>query len=402
MSTYDIEELRQAMAERADDAPDALGVLAAAHETAARRRHRRRTFQATGVAAALAAIAVVTPTALGALDDGSGENANPAASEPAAEPFGMQLTLRPNDRSYAMLVAAGTTTQHMEIRGKGNEPNGRPSASAILHAPGAFDASKVLNGERVTVNGHAAYYVAAGETVIPPNSADLPEALRSVGPTKTMPLLAWEAAPGQWVTVEGFFSVTAEDLLWLAEQIEIKTPALPTSPFHLGYLPADLVAQGTLTHNNDRASLAFGTPSQPLAGNWGRLGMPDFNETLLIDAMAVTTETLPAYQARLAQLGPSTKLSTYDSWYSTEENASDVPGALDQPHGADSMPTGNPLPTSATPGQGATLTVMTPNCHVQFSVADKNRIPRAELEKIALATDFKDCTNPSTWVRPIP
>lgn len=401
MSTYDIEELRQAMAERADDAPDALGVLAAAHETAAKRRRRRRTFQAVGVAAALVAVAVVTPTALGALDDG-GDGANPAASEPAADPFGVQLTLRANSRSHAMLVIAGTTTQRMEIRGNGGEPNGRPSASVVLHTPGAFDASKVLNGERVTVNGRVAYYAAGGEPVVPTDHPDLPDALRSAAAQmKTSPVLSWEAEPGRWITMEGFYSVTAEDMLWLAELIEIKTPALPTFPFQLGYLPADLVTQGTLTRN-DSASLAFGRPSQPLAGNWGSLGMPDFNETLRIDANSLTPEVLPMYQSRLSALGPSTRLGTYDSWYTTEAARGGAPDEPDQPDSSGPPPSSRSLPTSATPGQGATLTVMTPNCHVQFSVADKNRIPRAELEKIALATDFKDCTDPSTWVRPIP
>ncbi|WP_436774091.1 hypothetical protein [Yinghuangia sp. YIM S09857] len=401
MSTYDIDELRQAMADGADGAPDALGVLAAAHEAAARRRRRRRTYQATAVVAALAAVAVAVPTTLDAwVDGGPTKDSGPAAD--AANGLGVQLTLRPNDRSNAMLIAAGTTTQHMEIRGNGSSPNGRPSGTATLYAPGAFDPSQVLTGERVTVNGHLAYYLPGGAPVVPTGHPDTPEGARSVaGQITTDPLVAWEAAPGHWVTVRAFFSEPVEEVLWLAGLVEVEAPTLPPSPFYLGYLPADLVAQGTLTHGT-RASLAFGTAARPLGGNWGSLGMPDFNETLLIDAMAVTPETLPGYQARMAQAGPPTKLGPYDAWYTTEAETDPPPTSTAMPRDMVEVPFARTLPNSATPGEGASLTIMTPNCHVEFSVADKNLIPRAELEKIALATDFKDCTNPTTWVRPLP
>lgn len=384
MSTYDIEELRQAMAEGAEEAPDTLGVLAAARRSAVKLRRRRRTVQAAGVTAALVAIAAVSPAALDALDGGTAQS-GAAADRPADSGFGAQLTLRSNDNAYAMLVVAGTTKQHMEIRSKAaGDP--KFNGTAVLYAAGAFDPSKVRGGAPVTVQGKPGYHLEDGSAVYPPQpDPELPAiAPQPTGPVKGAPLIAWEEAPGRWITVSSFSTATAAELLPLAELVEVETPKLPAMPFYLGYVPNGLAVQGVLTHNGVRVSLGLGTASHPLPGDWGDNGTPGWNEELLVDVMAVTPGTAGEHRARLAAagFGAPTKLGPYDSWYS---EASDRPGK----------------PGSAS-DNGATLTVMTPECNVTFEVEDKNRIPRAELEKIALATEFKDCNTTTTWVRPVP
>jgi hypothetical protein len=125
----------------------------------------------------------------------------------------------------------------------------------VSYLPGRYDSSAVLHGRLVAVNGHRGYFADASS-----NSAQVDH----VSAPRT-PTLAWEFAPNQWATVQGFgpspktavktksahpsaLSDAADDVfaaqLSIARAVDttVRTPLLLS--FRVGYLPAGLLRGG--------------------------------------------------------------------------------------------------------------------------------------------------------------
>lgn len=387
MSSYDIEDLRRTLAAHEDDAPDGLGMMEAVRRNGVRRRRTLRAAQATGITAALAAAALAVPFAL----DGGNPQDAPAAAGPnntAPGTIGPILTARPGSGFEVTGQTVGVT-KSVVVYSKDNK-----SATATLYAPGAYDPTRLRQGEPVTVGGKPGFFHPdAGVEGLHPLSSVIqsrpgsaagapPDASTATSAppatTLTVPIVGWEVAPGQWATATFGTDTMKADAVAAAEALVVGPAApLPTA-FRLGHVPVGLAAQQTA--NGYSSLLAFGTATKPVPGDWTASDF--FGAPLTVNGMARNAELDARFTGTggLPHPGAPTKVGPYDTWY---------------------YEAGTPTSPFVIQDKQAGLVVKTDKCWVLVTTNDKSAVPRAELEKVTAAADFKDCSNPATWVAPL-
>lgn len=374
-----IRELQDTFEAHAHLAPDGAGIVAAAEAGAARVR-RRRLHLGIG-ATVVAAIAALVPVAA---------TRGPTVPRPAPQhlpaqpPYRAALALTVDlaaDGPYVKLeYGAWGTTQVILARPANQNPG--PGATIMVHDPGTFDAARFTHGERVTVQGHEAYfvpdYILGTELGLPPGTAGDRHVIvgTSAPPGFTeipTPAVGWPDASGAWVVV--LDGGDKAKLLHVAEAVRLGAPRMVPAPFRLGYVPAGLpgayIRARHVGMNN--ATLGLGTVddmSNPRSFVTVPKGIP-----LAVSAFAHGDYV----DGHVADLGAApTKVAGLDTWYLT---ASDRGWGV-----ADGA---------------AVLVVNTPHCVVLIGVADRNRVPYPELKRIVEGADFRNCADERTWTAPL-
>jgi hypothetical protein len=371
-----VQQLRQTLDDHAALAPDGAGLVEAAQAGAVRVRRRRR-LALTGAVAAVTALAAALPATLPQLRDTAPHQAASAPTD-YRERFQLTVDLAPHQNYFTLTSGTDGTLQFLAVR------TVRPSETdqggeVRVYDPGTYDPTQLLRGERITVQGHPAYYVP--DLMVGTASRLEDPAEERAEREMRVPAVGWQDPSGAWVIVFGL----ADDrtaLLRLAEQVRVGPPRDAVAPYHLTYVPAGLP----------------GAYLQMYRGGPG--GWPHSAVALAVDRQPSQDQVLPPLSPRgaplkitmeptegnrdlewiIPDLGPKTHtIAGYDAWY--------VP----MPH---RHFTG--------PEKGSQLFVTIGSCTLWITVADRTQIPFEEQKRMIEGAQFKDCENPDTWVKPLP
>jgi hypothetical protein len=361
-----VDDLRRSLADHASTAPAADGIVEAALVAAARVRRRRRGLGAAGatvlVACAIAATVIVRPGGAPTV------NPPPHASTSAATPYrpAVQLTvdLAPDSGFYRLSEGSNGAYQYMIVRP--TVLTAGAGATVVVADPGTVDPATFLQGERLTVAGHPAYYteklrLESGSRV-GPGGPVTPVEVAAIG---------WPDASGAWVIL--FRSERAE-LIDVAEHIRLGPPRSMRAAIRLGYLPAGLRYEyAGISGPEENATLVFQSEDAPL-------GRPPFNTVMFaspVNPLNISIQHADPHRdaeiAWLAQLPGATQLRVagHDAW---------------------SARYGNPHPIGT-----STLIVRTPTCYLRLDAWNSAQIQLAELTRIVEGAQLADCTDKSTW-----
>lgn len=369
MTKHDIDQLRQTLAERAEDAPAELGVLASVMAAAPARR-KRRAFQAAGVAVAVIAAAVTVPLVL------DGENTptqqGPSVPTPTTQPSTpagpvmLPAALAPGTRYGILEDGFVGTTQFIQIRGNDLSDMG---GLVMVHAPGTFDPEPYKSGEPVTVNG------APGRLLTETYFSDgrlAPNGTPAGPEASVVSRLTWQGPDGRWLLYEGAAMATREAMLRGAEAIRLNEPRAVPVPMAIPDLPREARVEAARSQGG-LVALTYVTGEAPVMDrNSSTLSIEQDAPTgfvLIMQPRAGTEHAIPQGAAPV-------RLGEADTWYTEDPENSIVWFG---------------------PNQSGTL-IATDKCVGSIRVKNTQEIPRAAVEAFVAGIDFGDCTDPSTWV----
>ncbi|MFG1674077.1 hypothetical protein [Micromonospora sp. NPDC049282] len=271
------------------------------------------------------------------------------------------------------------TAEEAEARGdvlkqKKKAAGGKPSLWAYLtvYRPGAFDPAGIPDGRSVTVAGHRAVQATVPVGLDPWDRVD-----------EGNKLFAWEYAENAWAAVTSFSSDAAtpsfEDLGGLIEGLKPSSPTPALVPFTVGYVPAGYVPLQTGTH----AMPGLSGIATARAGDYG-------GATYTRPAAPTTGLTAP-YDAVEGTITDGFHIFVTPS---TSSNQSPEPGVTRCYDGSDRrVPDGGPA-------VGGFCNVWSADGRVALQVSASglgNKLPRAELEKVAKGITVADVEDESTW-----
>lgn len=258
------------------------------------------------------------------------------------------------------------TAEEAEARGdvleqKKKAAGGKPSLWAYLtvYRPGAFDPAGIRNGRTVTMAGHKAVQATLPVGLDPRNAVD-----------EGNKLFAWEYADNAWAAVTSISSDQATpsfaDLGGLVTGLKPSRPTPARVPFTVSYVPAGYVPLQTGTH----AMPGLSGIATARAGDYGG-----------------ATYTRPA--------APTTGLTApYDA----------VEGAITDGFHIFVTPSTSsnqaPEPGTTRCYDGGFCNVWNADGTVALQVSASglgNKLPRAELEKVARGITVADVEDESTW-----
>ncbi|QLQ39087.1 hypothetical protein [Micromonospora robiginosa] len=369
-------------------------------------RRRRAGFASAG-AAGLVAIAVTGAVALPTLGAERNAPATPApagapataATWSAAAPFTFTFqgydagTLHVQDpivTSTAYQIASvysdghtsndkPLTAEEAEAQGGRVEQRkraggGKPSLWAYLtvYRPGAFDPAGIAGGRNVTVAGHRAVQATLPVGLDPDNPVD-----------EGNKLLAWEYADNAWAAVTSFSSDAAtpsfQDLGGLVGGLKPSRPTPARVPFTVGYVPAGYLPLQTGTH----AMPGLSGVATARAGDYG-------GATYTRPAAPTTGLTAP-YDAVEGAVTDGFHIFVTPS---TSANQAPEPGRTRCYAGSDRRA------RDGGPAVGGFCNVWSADGTVALQVSASglgDRLPRAELEKVARGITVADVEDESTW-----
>jgi hypothetical protein len=356
-----VEELRRSLTDHAAGAPGPDGIVEAARAGAVRVRRRRRVLGAAGVAAlvvsAIAVASVVRPV-----------RAPVADPPPYRSPVQLTVHLAPDSGFFRLHEGSNGAYQYMIVRPV--DPSASPGATVIVADPGTVDPAPFLQGEKLTVDGHPAYFT-------PNFPVESQGAVISGGTPSTatvsVPALGWPDASGAWLMM---FSGGREDLVAVAEAVRLGPPRSMRAAIRLGHLPAGLRYEyAGISGPEENATFAFQATDTPLGRPRLALVAHGPSAPLLNIAIEGASAHRDGETAWIAGLPGATQLRVagHDAWYATYEN-------LD------------------TPGEDtATLIVRTATCYLRLDAREAARIPLAELTRVVEGAELADCANKATW-----
>jgi hypothetical protein len=357
----DVDHLRRVLLDHETSAPDATGIIEAAHAGAVRLRRRQRRRH-IGLAAALT-IAV----AVGAVIPLSGANERTAQEPPQRRgPAQVTIELDPGRGVTASAYGVIGTAQYMGLL---------PSApdvqvSVLVHDPDTFNPGALPSGEPVTVKGRTAHFVPDLTIQLPGWGGD---PIGPLSPTKqTVPAIGWSDASGSWVVVYSRGPATKADLLKVAEAVRLRKPRDVVAPYGLTYVPPGLRPVYTLNvedHPTSKRSVIGFDPDAVDLSTAREL-------SLTIDVMNRDAHR----DGRMAGLGqPTATLAGRPAWYVTDRGYGWM------------IPEG-----------GSMLFVQDERCQYMLSVRDRAAVPYEELKRMVEGARFADCTNFATWTPVLP
>ncbi|MET8525465.1 hypothetical protein [Micromonospora sp. NPDC005172] len=372
-----------------------------------RAERRRRAGFASAGAAGLVAVAVAGVLVLPTLSAGRNTTPAPAgaatsapglAAWPDPEPFHFTFTgydagtlhvQAPIVASTAYQIASVYSDGHdsndrpvsaeeaeapgvgTEMHGKGAATGGKPSLWAYLtvYRPGAFDPTGIRGGTSVTVAGRKALRATLPVGLDPRNEPDAGNKL-----------FAWEYTDNAWAAVTSVSSDEAtpsfEDLSGLVEGLKPSTPKPALVPFTVGYVPAGYTP------------LQIGSHAMPGLSGIAAARAGDYGGATYTKPAAPTSGLSAPYD--------STEDGIADGFHifitpNTSSNQSSEPGAT-RCHKASDGGDRN--------ADGGFCNIWNADGTVVLqisSVGRGNRLPQAELEKIARGITVADVRNESTW-----
>jgi hypothetical protein len=380
------------MARTADD------IIAAGRRAERRRRAGFASAGAAGLVVVAVAGAFVLPT-FGAEQNTSAGPAPAGAARSDAGPF--TFTFQGYDAGPLHVqdpIVASTAYQIAPVYSDGHTSNdkpltaeeveaqgdtverkratmGKPSLWAYLtvYRPGAFDPAAIKDGKDVTVGGRKAVQATLPVGLDPDKPAD--------GGNK---LFAWEYADGAWAAVTSYSSDRAtpsfEDLGGLVDGLKFSKPAPALVPFTVGYVP-----DGYLP-------LQIGTHAMPGLSGIATARAGDYGGATYTKPAAPTSGLTAPYDAGKDAIKDGFHILVTPS---TSSNQSPEPGATTCHHVSDRRsPGGGPA------DGGGFCNVWSADGKVQLQVTATglgNKLPLAELEKVAKGIQVADVKDESTW-----
>ena len=381
MSTVD--ELREVLEERAG-VPEITGVVEAARAGATRVRRRRRITAATVTAGLVVVAAVAVPVTVQRM-----RATDPLPAAPATKPYRQtgEYTVRvqPAPRYFVLQRQVEAAGQVVVIRSR-NSGDRDWGGTVTVHDPGTYDPAWLRTGERITVDGHPAFYtltVTSRPTGPAPEEAvERARMLESEG----VAVIGWPDPSGAWVTVTG--GRTRADVQRLAESVELGAPRPITAPVQFSWVPGGL-RLGFVSANDQPAG-------SPILDNGARVGF--------------TAKPLPAALepgSALANLHSDMELTvlvlrrTDRSWTEMVDPPQPPGVAAVQPrwrtvagHRTWYLPPGSPHFAAGS----AHLLIEDGECGIALSVDESVRISYDDLVRTVAGMPFADCTDPATWL----
>jgi hypothetical protein len=360
MNTLD--DLRRVLEADAGDAPRPDGVAEAAVRGAARIRRRRRLTAATGAAVLVAAVTVAVPVVA---DRRQADGPPPASTPSGRRPGQVTLTVDPASDHVVINEEIDGDGQRIMFRSTTAKlaPRQNPPGAIAIDPDVAFDPGPLRAGERITVSGHEAWYVAAY-----PLGIYLPtDRSRALRPQREpSPVIGWRDPGGTWILVYQDNKVRTDRaaLLAAAEAVRVTPPRELLLPVTLGRLPAGLPPNFLTTDRRSYAHLSLGGTTAP----------PDAVYVVgVTPGTAVTIEATPREKRPLPDAAtPVADVAGHQAWYSVH--------------------------TIGTARGNGTLSVRVGACLVTFSAWDEKQATKEDLRFIAEhATYAADCENPATW-----
>ena len=338
-----------------------------------RRRRTRAALWLTGAAALLViggTAATVGMVRLHRDDPGPPVAEQPADASPPRRADQITVDIDTTSAFVASVRGTDTTRQFVTARdvSLGTAEGGRYAGEVSAYDPGTFDAAPLRGGAVVDVAGHDARYVPA-YTFAALSEYDAPH--RS-------PAIGWQDPSGVWLLVYSAPGerLAREDLIRLAESITLAQLSDLRTPFRLGALPNGLAVTYVRSNEQDDGrggTVGLSDPRRKASSAAIYNGAP-YGVTVSISAFAPDSE----WAAERAGLGRSTRVNGYPAWYSEGRNML--------------SPEGN----------GSVLVVETEHCVVRLRTADRAKISRAELNQTVKDMAIGDCSDPDTWITPLP
>ncbi|WP_433831484.1 hypothetical protein ACQP2E_13640 [Actinoplanes sp. CA-015351] len=325
-----VSDLRRALDDHSADAILDVAVVAAARSRGLRLRRRRRLLS-VGTAGALALVAGLLPVLRVRTEPPKPPLvvASPAYRTPAQ----LGITVVGGSDYVITEASAQAGQQTAEIRHKATATAEDPSARSInngadvvVHDPGLFDPSALLQGKQGVLPGRSVIYSLADP-----------------------PMVGWQEPSGAWVVATGPRGAL-QQVLKVAADVRMTTPAVPPMPFRFGWVPGVLAL--------DRASTRFAS---------AQVG---FGYALTVSAQQSDD---PAGVISGKKLPKPVTVAGRQTWYF--EDADDNPGG--------------------------TLIVAAGDCLVQLAARDRSTVPVADVRHMVEAMDFATCADPATWGPPM-
>ncbi|MEU8136912.1 hypothetical protein [Streptodolium elevatio] len=370
MSTFDVDDLRRILAAEADEnAPEMLGlvpsVLAAAPE-----RRRNRILRITGTSVVLALLVACIPF----MRDGA-DRTSPAPSAPTAgaippelqpspgvpaapyaagTPVTLIASVDPGAGYVAMLDGLIGTTQVLSIR-PAKPTQGDSGGVLFVYQPGTFDPAPYATGQIVTVRGRPAFFASRGKPGDPGWEA----------------ALVWQDPSGIWFLYVKPGSVP-EPLRRVAEAVRI-TPREATVPMNFGTVPTGLrMRLARLGGGLSDVLFDVTTPQWRPSPDYSVLNSLDDLRT----GFTVLVQPRAGLEHAVPTAIPPTRVGEADTWHSEDTS-------------------GNHVVTE--PGQSSVV-FTTDKCIGHILVRDTRQIPRGVVDAFIAGIDFRDCSDPTTWV----
>jgi hypothetical protein len=384
-------DLRAVLTEEARDISEPDDVLA--RLTITHRPQRRRWIAPVAAAAAVAAV-VATATAV-------------VHTRHDAAPPGNQHTLPPvPGRELRFAVSIGSIAGYdvdnrylvtgrdaADVEKSGNQGVG---GEIVAYAPGRYDPATVQRGRPVNVQGRRGYFADATA------SAD---EVDKVPNKHQVPTLAWEFAPNQWVTVQGWDPAASPQMrklhldalteeMRVAAAIDTTVSAPLLLPYRVGYLP------GGLRHGGGRVT-DMATPAPPTWDStlWflgSRQGDTDSDPALSILVRPYSAFGSKGFHGTFTVNGHPATFDTVETWTFS------VPPSAPKP--TPTTPAGSTPPRTSTIQSSPTVGVSPsepPQLTVDFGpavVVIAGNYARGELIKIAESLTLASNVNDrSTW-----
>ncbi|GAA2498224.1 hypothetical protein [Winogradskya humida] len=199
----------------ADQAPDGHGLIEQAREAAARRRVRRR-WQSW-----IAALAVVAVTGGGIAVAAGLRHHDPVVVPPRAA---TQTTITMADGFTPVYQSSERDSQRLQWG----------VVSVTVAARPGYDTKTLTASEKLTINGHDAWYTGA--------------------------VLGWQLPGGEWVSVN---AGNRADKIAVAEQLRFTTPRDVLVPYRVGWLPPQMVAASTTTEQSGTIGVTWSWATRP-------------------------------------------------------------------------------------------------------------------------------------------
>ncbi|GAB3066888.1 hypothetical protein [Micromonospora schwarzwaldensis] len=272
------------------------------------------------------------------------------------------------------VTAAEAEAQGDTVEQKRKAAGGKPSLWAYLtvYRPGAFDPAGIRNGRTVTVAGHRAVQATLPVGLDPKNPIDAGNKL-----------FAWEYAADAWAAVTSISSDEATpsfaDLGGLVEGLKPAGPTPALVPFTVGYVPAGYLPLQTGTH----AMPGLSGIATARAGDYG-------GATYTRPAAPTSGLTAP-YDAVEGTIRDGFHIFVTPS---TSANQSPEPGTTRCYQASDRRL------REAGRAVGGFCNIWSADGTVVLQVSATglgDRLPQAELEKIARGITVADVGDESTW-----
>jgi hypothetical protein len=363
-----IEDLRHTFIEHETLAHGADGIIEAVQDGAVALRRRRRMVVSI-TAALLVAVVGLTPAMVTRMLRPPGST---AAASAYRGPYQMTVSLAPTSGYSTIRYGTRAHSQYLLLgRDSTNPDQSAPvQPSVVVYDPGSYDASALLAGQHVAVDGHAAYFA---EKALLGSVSSTQEGPRD--PDYFAPAVGWPDSHGAWVVVAWSYPATAgnaarDALLTVADLVRLGPARDLRVPFHFGYLPGALPNASVEQTNLGGNTMYLGAtppatlPNSPYVGN------------------TVMISVIPGRVDGVRFFGAGTMIDGYEVWYFDNNDA--LKGYVKL----------GPVGSEMWANVGK-------NCLLEFTVYDKTKVPYDQLVAMLDQATFANCDDERTWLTPL-